>query len=207
MSIFKHAYDIMQKQNQSILEKSLMDCHAKGLFSLVINCNSRNELTRVFIATQDIEFGDIALHSHTYPLSIGVVKGNFVNHKAVNTDDLHHGMLDMFDWVQLDSYDYSSAITGSGELQFVETNHYCISASPVPKGGVFYLNADEIHTVSVKKGTIWIVSEYEKESGKNVVLGMPFSTKGLYNKPSHRQIDEMWNLVYNELKAMFGGDK
>lgn len=200
MSIFEHAFNLMQNQDPKSLEKSIDNCHHKGLFSLVIGGTENGNLTRVFIATEDVNFSDIAFHDHCYDLSIGVIKGEFINHTAEEADKMPDTTL--FDWVELDKWLYHSKLRGgNGKLSFVDTEHYYIQSNYIPIGGSFYMEHFQVHTVSVKKGTMWVLQEHGFQAKESKVLGVPFETNGLYTAPKQYQVNNMWEMAYKELKA------
>ena len=86
--IFKDLHKAMMNiincdKQDVIFSMSLKNCHAKGLFSLVVESNN-GQLLRVFVAQEDVNPFDIQLHSHKYDLTIGVLCGEFTHHDATD---------------------------------------------------------------------------------------------------------------------------
>ena len=91
-TIFKTAHDLIHDESISweTLDLSMGDVHHKGLYSVVIGGTEHGELTRVFIATEKIEPFALKLHSHTYDLKLGVVKGVFQHFQAIELSYIAH---------------------------------------------------------------------------------------------------------------------
>ena len=204
--IFNEVLSKMQQQNKEALEMSLADCHVKGVFSLVID-GDRNEdgnlihgtLTRVFIATKKIKPFDIQMHSHRYNLTIGVVSGSFTHHVASNFSV--SGCIKE-NVVTAKLYEYKSPLNGGNGLRYLHEYSYSLSSYSIPIGAEISLPCDLIHTVSVSKGTIWIVKEQGFRTDSSIVLGVPFQTEGLYNTPKQFQINDMFTLVKEKLEKV-----
>ena len=197
--IFDELYDMMLNVDKQSLNMSIADCHLKGCFSLVVGGTEHGELTRVFIATKKIKPFDIQFHSHRYDLKLGVIHGVFEHHVALEDDykSLYDG-----ESVRLKTYNYKSPLNrGTGLVNTGESN-WSIKSYKVPVGGEMYLPSDLIHTVSVSKGSIWVVQEQGFNQDSSVVLGTDFSTEGLYNKPEQFQVNNMYEQVLNKLKQL-----
>lgn len=204
--IFNHVLDLMENPDNKALDKSLADCHVDGVFSLVVGGekDSNGELihgtlTRIFIATKKISPFDIQFHSHRYSLTIGVISGSFEHHiaKSSSAYEFYQG-----DASKLNCYEYKSPINGGTGLAHKGEGLYTLSSYKVPVGAEIYLPHDLLHTVSCKKGTIWIVKEHGFEEDSSVVLGTSFQTEGLYNQPKQFQINDMFTLVYGKLNKL-----
>lgn len=200
-NIFEYALELMQNQSQESLAKSLDNVHHKGLFSLVIGGTENGQLTRIFIATKKIKLGSIQLHSHCYDLSIGVIKGGFMHHLARDSHILDYPTDYILDWVNLDEYRYQSPLNGGNGLEYLDNNSYCISSNFIPVGGQIHLLHSDIHSVSVDKGTMWVLHEHGFQAKESKVLGFPFKTNGLYTAPKQYQVNNMWEMAYKELKT------
>ena len=196
MSIFKQVYEMMKNQDVNSLNKSLDDVHQKGLFSLVVGGTENGSLTRIFIATKKIKPFAVQLHSHCYDLKIGVICGTFLHHNAfkVNSDEWPES-------VKIETFKYKSPMNGGNGLTSVGVNGYLLSDTYIPEGGEIELEHDDIHTVSVAKGTMWIVQEQGFKTDESIVVGKRFILDGLYNKPKQYQVNDMWQKVFEELKA------
>lgn len=204
--IFDDVLELMKKPNKKALEKSLADCHVKGCFSLVVGGEEdengelkHGTLTRIFIATKKISPFDIQFHSHRYPLTIGVVHGTFEHHVA----NLSRGYEIDGECVTLKKFTYKSPLNGGNGLSVDGLYYYKLKSYNIPVGGEIFLPEDLIHSVSVSKGSIWIVKEHGFASDSSVVLGTSFQTDGLYNPPQQFQVNDMYTLVYDKLKKLF----
>lgn len=197
--IFNEVYEMMKNPNQDSLNKSLNDVHLKGVFSLVVGGTENGLLTRVFIATKKIKPFDIQFHSHRYNLTIGVIHGNFKHHIALEDfgSDYHKGKN-----VRMNSYEYKSPLNGGNGLTKTGGSCYELQSYDVPVGGEIFLPNDLIHSVSVSKGSMWIVQEHGFVDDSSTVLGTSFITEGLYNEPKQYQVNDMYQLVFEKLKKL-----
>lgn len=203
--IFDTLLDKMQTLKQLPAKYHLMDCHADGLFSLVIDGEMDKDgnflsgtLTRVFIATKKIKPFTIQLHSHKYDLTIGVIHGCFQHHIADVTNDID--FVNIVGKTRMKRYQYKSPINGESSLEYLDQRFYSLSSNHTPVGGEIFLPHDLIHTVSCDKGTIWVVQEHELKTDSNIVLGVPFKTTKLYKQPTQEEVSKMGILVYEKLK-------
>lgn len=197
--IFDDLYKMMLNVSKESLDMSIADCHIKGTFSLVVDGTEHGKLTRVFIATKKINPFDIQFHSHRYGLKIGVIHGVFDHHIAseVGSADIINGNV-----VKLKSYEYKSPLNGGTGLIGTGESLWELDSYKIPVGGEIYLPSQQIHSVSCKKGSIWVVQELGFGDDSSVVLGTDFSTEGLYNKPEQFQVNNMYEQVLNKLKKL-----
>lgn len=197
--IFEELYEMMKNVNKDSLDMSIADCHIKGCFSLVVGGTEHGKLTRVFIATKKINPFDIQFHSHRYALKLGVIHGVFDHHIAseVGSTSLTNGNV-----VKLKSYEYKSPLNGGTGLTHTGDSLWELDSYKIPVGGEIYLPAQQIHSVSCKKGSIWVVQEQGFNCDSSVVLGTDFSTEGLYNKPEQFQVNNMYEQVLKHLKKL-----
>lgn len=197
--IFDDLYKMMLNVSKESLDMSIADCHIKGTFSLVVDGTEHGKLTRVFIATKKINPFDIQFHSHRYGLKIGVIHGVFDHHIAseVGSADIINGNV-----VKLKSYEYKSPLNGGTGLTSTGESLWELDSYKIPVGGEIYLPSQQIHSVSCKKGSIWVVQELGFGDDSSVVLGTDFSTEGLYNKPEQFQVNNMYEQVLNKLKKL-----
>jgi hypothetical protein len=194
--VFEKFLNMMEGAPKETLEMSLADCHIKGVFSLVIGGSEHGRLTRVFIATKKIEMGDIQLHSHRYPLTITTLTNGFTHHIATIG-----GVLSP---LGASSFIYKSPLNGGHGLECGGYQWFDLESTNYPAGVVASLNYSDIHTVSCKKGTMWVVEEHGFNTDSSVVLGVPFKTDGLYNAPKQFQINDMFDKVRSQLKFLIG---
>ena len=172
------------------LEMSLVNCHAEGLFSLVLN-GEPGTLTRVFIATESIRMGDVALHSHKYMLTITPLTVGLTHHKVVPGYDLKAPM-----------YLYDS---DKKELTFKHMKAYSLKSYALPLGSSATFDAEQIHTISCAKNTMWVVEEkkFHPLSKITKVLGMPFDVPDtFYNRPTESEITHFYNVVKYQVMAL-----
>lgn len=205
--IFDDVLELMKTPNKKALDKSLADCHVKGCFSLVVGGEEdengelqHGTLTRIFIATKKISPFDIQFHSHRYPLTAGVVHGTFEHHVAFPRC-INEG-IGSLNTVRMKQYKYKSTLNGGTGLEFIQDGGFKLESYQIPVGGEIYLDSYEVHSVSVSKGSIWIVKEHGFDSDSSVILGTSFQTDGLYNPQQQLQVNDMYTLVYDKLKKL-----
>lgn len=189
-TIFKTAHELVHNENISwdTLDLSMADVHHKGLYSIVIGGTEHGELTRVFIATEKIEPYALKLHSHTYDLRLGVIKGVFQHFQAVECGEGAKGP----DSIYLDKYEYKSPLNGGNGLTYIKRAPYSIMNHYVPPGGEVFLDSSIIHTVAVEPGTMWIIKECGKKTETSIVLGEKFTTENLYTKINRNEISDIF---------------
>lgn len=201
--IFDELHNMMLNVSKESLDMSIADCHIKGCFSLVVGGTEHGKLTRVFIATKKINPFDIQFHSHRYDLKLGVIRGVFDHHVVLeDTSQSYYGG----ESVKLKSYEYKSPLNGGNGLTYTGESNWNLKSYCVPVGGEMYLPSDLIHSVSCKKGSIWVVQEQGFNCDSSVVLGTDFSTEGLYNKPEQFQVNNVYEKVLKHLKKLVKGD-
>lgn len=197
-NIFERTLDLMNSPDQDSLNMSMNDCHQKGLFSLVVGGTEHCKLTRIFVAKNKIKPFSAQLHSHVYDLNIGVIKGSFLNHSAIEFGEGAKGVNICY----LKKYNYQSPLNGGIGLKYISEMPYSLYDYYVPESGMIHLQHDVIHTVSVSKGTMWIVEELGMKSESSVVVGKKFILDGLYNQPKQYQINDIFQIVKKELEII-----
>lgn len=197
IDFFKYCSDVLSDIRFDSLSKTLLNVHHDGLHSLVIQGVDNGNLLRVFIATEDIEPLAISLHSHKYSLDIGVVNGGFTHYMAIPTyNSIVSG------GIGSPKYKYISKIDGDGGFKYIGDIVYNIHTYPVPAGSVIHLSNTDIHSVSCKKGTIWIINELGNVSDSNIVVGSPFATDNMYLKPTTDQISGLLDIFSRSLRHL-----
>lgn len=197
-NVFESAYEMLINTDQDALEKSLNDVHQEGLFSLVVGGTENGQLTRIFIATKKIKPFSLQLHSHCYDLNIGVIKGTFTHHTAIECGENAKGP----NIAMLDKFKYKSPLNGGNGLEYVERAPFGITTTIIPEQGEIYLDHNDIHTVSASKGAMWIVQELGFQTKESIVVGKKFITENLYNPVEQFQINDMWQKVKAALKPI-----
>ena len=110
----------------------------------------------MFVSQEDVNPFDIQLHTHKYDLTIGVLCGEFTHHDATYWYSVPISQTMLQSKVTLPAYDYNSNggyFSDLDEVDLIITNHI------VPKYGVIELSSTDVHTVSAKKGTMWVIQE------------------------------------------------
>lgn len=197
--LIKH---LINNNLDEIVEKSILDCHSKGLHSIML-LDSPGKTIRLYISTPDsdmyrnlpenIGFKNISLgfHAHHCNLTLYCVKGSFTNWQVEKSSDPNSSLL-------LDKYLYSSKITNDelkftleAKSQFLNTE----SIRTVKEGGCISLKASDIHTVGCRGGdyNAWLVFEGKEDPDYKPFLWTDNDPNrkdhtGLYNKPSRAGI-------------------
>jgi len=193
LEFLKHIQVLLKNTNNDSLKLSMKDVHHKGLFSLVIGGTEFGNLTRVFIADEPIKPFEVQLHSHRYPIRLTVLKGDVRHYSATETKENN------CDAISLSKFNYKSPLNGGNGLSYLKEVNVSLKDYTIPIGATLEMSENEIHTVSCKKGSIWIVEEKGFKNDSSVVLGVPFITDELYNEPLPFQINDKHQLVKKEV--------
>lgn len=188
-------FNIEGGHRKTSLDLSITDVHAKGLFSLVVDGTEFGKLTRIFIADKKIKPFDVQLHTHRYPLRLTTICGKFTHHLAIETPQPQYNS-------KMTKYSYKSFLLGGSGLSYLDEVNVVFEDYLVPPASQIELGVEDFHTVSVSKGTMWIVEELGFEKDSSEVLGVPFITEGLYNQPEMFQVNDKCQLVLKELKKI-----
>jgi len=196
LDFLKMVYEYLKNPNIETLNLSMADTHHKGLFSLVINGNEFGKLTRVFIADTDLFPYEVQLHTHRYPITLTTIKGTIKHYVAYRSAvvDCHT--------VSLSEFDYKSPLNGGKGLSYLRETNVILKDYNLPIGSTLQMTANEFHTVSCDKGSIWIVEEQGFKNDSSRVLGVPFITEGLYNPPASFQVNDKCQIVAMEIKKL-----
>ena len=189
---FEMISNLLHNPDKEALELSIDNCHAKGLFSLVIKGTQFGSLKRVFIAKRKIKPLDVQLHNHRYGIKITPIKGIVRHHMAFESDD---GGL-------IKHYKYKSPLNGGNGLTYYRTRSYKVEDYYMPVGMTCTLISTDIHTVSCSKGSMWIVEEQGFDREESDVLGVPFITDDLYSTPRSFQINDNAGLVLSAVRKI-----
>ena len=191
---------LWENNHDEILNKSLLDCHCKGLHSIML-LESPGKTIRLYIAEENHEMyknfpqyvrsGNgmtIGFHPHHCDLTLHCIVGSFLNWRVA---EAKFGM-------EIDKYEYHSAIK-EGETNFVKlgtTHVYTASETTAPSGTSIFLPANYIHTVACPEGMFcaWLVYEGKEDPNyKSYCYSNADMSKenfnGLYNKPTEEQIE------------------
>jgi hypothetical protein len=196
VDFLKNIYNLIINPKIECLDLSLSDTHAKGVFSLVVDGNEAGCLTRIFISKNKIKPYSVQLHTHRYPLRLTFIKGNVKHHVAIPSKE------STLDSIELSEFEYKSPLNSGSGLKYLKEKYFTIKDYSLPVGSTIFLTSNDYHTISCSKGSIWIVEELGFKKDKSRVLGIPFITDGLYNRPNMFQINDMCQLVAKELKQI-----
>lgn len=175
---------LLQNNLNEILSKSLLNCHAIGLHSIML-LDSPGKTIRLFIAVEGNELYrngkentytdrpmSVGFHSHHCNLTLYCIKGQFINwvvEKHDGTDPVNWS-----DLVQTEAYEYKSLIK-QGELQFIHKHKQTLKTvymQQIEAGNSVHLKANELHTVICKKDQIsaWFVFEGKEDPNYDSTL-------------------------------------
>lgn len=194
--LFKRIINCLENGQNESIKLSLNDVHSNNIFSLVVDGTEFGKLTRIFIADKKLKPFEVQYHTHRYEIKLTAIVGNITHHTAFEVNNRSDCSM------IISKYDYKSFLNGGRGLSYnSETNIICTDYK-MPPGSQIHLNTTDFHTMSVSKGSMWIVEElgFEKESSE--VLGIPFTTEGLYNKPEMFQINDKCQMVLKELRSI-----
>ena len=199
MNIFKEACNYLSKEpNRQNIDMSLKNTHVKGMYSIVLNIDNDGNLFRVFYATEEIKPYEIALHEHRYNLTLGFIDGCIKQHSLIET----YTEVCTCERIDLPVFKYETPLNGGNGLTYIVDIFAYIISTDMPLYSSVYLNANDIHTISCTKDSMWIVREETLGYNKNYsyVYGKPFTTDGLYDKISDEEYNNIFNLIKDKLK-------
>lgn len=195
---------LFQTNREEILSKSLLDCHVKGLHSIMLlDCPGKT--IRLYIAMPGHNLADnfpdndgcfqkplsLAFHPHHCELTLHCVKGKFTNIEMTETGmpgDVFH---------EYDRFRYRSKIK-DGEMAFTpigSTKLTCKSLRNLTPNTKIFMPANSIHTVAAfgNEVTAWLVYE-----GREDAEYLPYAwcnhdlnkidISGLYRKPTLTEV-------------------
>lgn len=147
-------------------EKSLFNCHALGVDSVVVS-EENNQLVRIFFAWQAEHQLDnlhtdngqftVGVHNHKYNISLIPLVGSFINYEVfLGDEETRHG--------QLYEFEFQSGIGSEMQLKYRNMrNIQSINLRELSPGDQRIMLAPELHTVIVPKDgshlTAWMVIE------------------------------------------------
>lgn len=211
--------DILRKPNQESLKMSLAETHHPNVFSLVIDGTEAGNLTRVFIAKGKLKPFEVQLHSHRYPIRLTTIAGSIKHFIAKEIDDnprqsVYHGNVTSYARdnkvlrkskdrsLFMSEFEYKSPLNKGQGLKYNRDVEIMIDEYPLPVGSTVNMSENDVHTMSCSKGSIWIVEEQGFKSDSSIVLGVPFITDGLYNKPQQFQINDNVQIVLSTINKI-----
>lgn len=187
-NIIKH---FLSQHKDKILEKSLRNCHVKGMDSVMLD-DTPGARIRIFFANEEHDLHKnynipktLAAHAHHCDLTLSCIYGSFENIIFKEASNSPH--------VCLNEWEYTSEILQAGKGGFKTTERTASFEFPkrntVYNGEETHMIAADIHTVFVRKGmsAVWVVYEgkedrnYKSLSYTNTDLSN-FNTDNLYQK-------------------------
>jgi len=192
LKLFKRVLACLESPDLDAIKLSLNDVHSNGIFSLVVSGTEPGRLLRVFIADRKLKPYEVQLHTHRYPINLVVVTGNITH--FVTEPGRTYG------YCKLPVYGYKSFLNGGNGLTYLREQEFKIDSYKIPPGSSIHLDVWVYHTMACSKGSIWIVEELGFKLDHSLVLGIPFVTTGLYNKPEMFQINDKCQLVMTLLR-------
>jgi len=191
---------LLKNNKDEILNKSLLNCHIKGLHSIML-LDSPGKIIRMYITDVNHELYEkdaLAFHPHHCDLTLHCIYNVFANH-VVNFSNDH--LLN-----PMNRYLYKSAIIvgGKGGFKFDGVDYFTKPKKTyVTQGSSIYLDADTIHNVTVPERNIsaWIVFEgkenplYESKAYSNKRIDKPETMDGLYIRPDYYKIVELLSSI------------
>ncbi len=187
----------------NIVERSLLNCHAKGVHSIML-LESPEKTIRLFFAEKnsDIQYNSphqfeegfklsVGFHSHHCNITLSCIKGEILNWivKPTDVDDISR--------IRISKWVYHSKIS-NGEMGFESLGMDFLKTSVLNElsvGKAAFMNANEIHTVgaSPNEEHAWFVFEgkedenYESFCWSNSKLD-EITSDGLYVKPTEEEV-------------------
>lgn len=161
---------LLETNLDEILSKSLLNCHVKGLHSIMLlDCPGKTIRLYVCAPNNDMHKNypenmsngmSLAFHPHHCDLTLYCTKGNFLNWEAEEAED--------YSSMCLGKYKYHSHIK-EGQMNFeylgmgyLRTREY----RRIFEGDTVFMKANEIHSVACNVGeyTAWLVFEGKEDS-------------------------------------------
>jgi hypothetical protein len=157
---------LVNKNSDMIIEKSLKNCHIKGLNSIMLSDVPENRI-RLFYVVKGHELSNefhesyLALHPHHCDITISVVKGHLTNYNCeILNENYGSGML-------YSKYEYKSKINDD-DIGFVYKGDEFIRFSErteLHKKDLLYLPAKTLHTVKANDdNTAWLIFEGKEDN-------------------------------------------
>lgn len=207
----KHLVEHLWRSNrEEILGKSLLDCHAKGLHSIMLSDTPRNRI-RLYVSMPDSEIATIkpmedfmnpplSYHPHHCDLTLYCVHGVLMNNVITGV----MGSKDTGNSLPLIRWEYKSKIN-TGAIEFKCDAPYLMfhdGLEFITTGKSLFLTSDSMHSVLTYYGqlTAWFVFEGKEDENyqpfaysNRDLANQDFS--GLYNKPSSGDVYELLKSV------------
>ena len=194
--LFEKLLHAVKNPDQESLAMSMRNCHAPGMFSLVLIGNEPGKLIRVFIAEQQLDPFTVQLHTHRYPIRLTAICGNITHHVAEIPDVNEDYDVTMSEW------NYKSFLNGGSGLDYIGERDCKLRDYQIPAGASTHMSVHEFHTVSCSKGAMWVVEELGFQTDDSRVLGVPFNIDFLYNEPAMFQINDRCQTVGRKLQEI-----
>lgn len=199
------------KINEALLfERSLLNCHTKGLHSFIFEEN-KGFLTRLFVTDSSHDLWknhcglralswdelSIAVHPHHVNIKVSPVYGEIWN-VLLTKEKCNAYPINLFKYI------YNSQILNErGGFEKIDNEDiYIKDYIPLSFPNYYNMKSSDLHTVFVERGkiTAWIIEEslttssYDNITYSNADL-TKWTPEGLYIKPTEQQIREILNTV------------
>lgn len=190
-TLIKHLWD---NNREEIINKSLMNCHVKGLHSIIL-LESPGKTIRLYITDKDHELYTkkaLSFHPHHCNLTLECIEGLFSNW-IIRKDDVVGA-------TSIPRFIYKSAILEEEGGFIMDGVDKFVIYHPkfVYKGESVFMKSTDIHSVSIPEGMIsaWLVYEGIEDSSyksyawsKKDLRNETF--EGLYVKPNANDIYQL----------------
>jgi hypothetical protein len=168
---------------EEIAAKSLKNCHAPGLDSVVLGEGSSGELVRVFWARKGHSLGvrhpysdqlQIAFHGHHCAIDFTVIQGCMINCTVdeVGSHQMQHGKIKLWEFqskiVSTASPGFAQLLdeNGAQRCKYVGLQNEILVDEDM--GRITSMNAEDIHTVFVPtEEAMWLLHEHPTKFGRN----------------------------------------
>lgn len=197
----------LRTNEEMILEKSLINCHVMGLYSIMLSDVPENRI-RLYIAEPECELIGVSpgmdrfplgVHPHHCDITLHCVYGGIINHNFKEEDDTP-----IFSVTSLDRYLYQSQIsTGTMGFTLDKTNvtlNYT-GANILTQDDSVFLNARDLHTVQTVATMLysaWFVYE-----GKEDIDYIPYCYSNQYlNVPTNKKLYQKFQDIRNIMEIL-----
>jgi len=184
--------------NPPVWNMCLKKCHHPNIDSIVLKQRHDGTLLRMFVATGPVEYGEVAVHSHRFPADFFVLTGQVTNYDV----RVSRGPSREYALEQLHEWEYHSPLLGGKGLTYLAPVGAVVEGWDYPPGFSFRMKHEDIHTVSCKSGSAWIVSEgpeLSKVSFTYTATPEPFTVEGLYVPMNRQEAKETLAKVYRTM--------
>jgi hypothetical protein len=188
----KQIEHLLNTVNESIIDKSMNDCHVNGLFRLTLSDKNSDTTINAYITEKEIYPYDISLRTYRHGFNITTLTSGIKHHVAKVVKGPING-----ESVYINKFKYQNPLNGGRGIEFYGGVDLSITGYDAPTLTRLQLNSSHIHSLSCRAGSIWLAEETINPDDElySFVYGSPFATEGLYNTPNGDQILNRWQTV------------